>query len=96
MAFGALGFLLAVDQRLEMVIAFLADVFEYWHERLRKTPGIGLQKSDCKTSPQRLKPASLAQLSGTAEAVPFPKAFSEYISIRINLWIVRKSQVRPA
>ncbi|HYK90251.1 MAG TPA: hypothetical protein VE398_15860, partial [Acidobacteriota bacterium] len=35
MAFGALGFFLAVDKRLELVMAFLTDVLEDGHESLR-------------------------------------------------------------
>jgi hypothetical protein len=39
-------------------------------------------KKTRKTSPQRLKPASLAGLSGTAEAMPFPKTVSEKSSTK--------------
>ncbi len=38
MAFGALGFFLAVDESLELVMAFLADVLEDGHESLRIEP----------------------------------------------------------
>lgn len=35
MAFGALGFFLAVDESLELVMTFLTNVFEDGHESLR-------------------------------------------------------------
>jgi hypothetical protein len=65
-AFRALGFLFAVDEGFEAVIAFLADVLEDGHERLQIQ---SLLESICEEFANQFANRGFAERSGNGRAL---------------------------